>query len=121
MKAEIKSFHSPDVYDLASWRPETESFLVFIQLMIGPRGEQGEESFGVEVCSPAWVAETVRKVGVFDGRHRFVVDAWNWPVISRYFHHRVTTAEAEDWDSLALLLSRIGHWEFEDYQEYVPG
>jgi len=120
MKAEIKEFHSPDVDDLASWRPETESFQVFIQLLIGTKGERGEEAFNLLVCSPSWLAEEVRKVGVVDGRHMFVVDTWNWPVISRYFRRRVTNVEAEDWDSLALILGRIGMWEYEDYKEYVP-
>ncbi|MCL2785336.1 MAG: immunity 8 family protein [Propionibacteriaceae bacterium] len=95
MKAEIKSFHSPDVWDLESWVPETTIFSVLLQLLIGPVGQQGEESFSVLMCSPGHIASLVEKTGIVDGRHQYVVSSWKWTTIHHYFQTRVRALEAE--------------------------
>ena len=80
---------------------------------------QQEESFSVVVCSPDWLAQEAGDRGIVDGRHTYVVNTWDWPAIRLYFENRVREYSAGDWHTLALLLSRIGAWEFEDYREYV--
>jgi len=118
MKANIRYFDSPDIVgDFTSWQPEKSSFAVLIDILIGPENSEGEESFSVIVCSPDWLAQEANARGIVDGRHIYVVNTWNWSSVRQYFENRVTEYSADDWPALALLLSRIGAWEFEDYKE----
>jgi len=117
MKAEIKYIHSPDVEDLTSWSPRTPNFSVLVQVVVGPEGSDGEESFDVVFCTPGWLAQKAQDTGIVDGRHMYVVSSWNWPIIQQYLDQRVTEIIADDWDGLATLLGRFGKWEFEDYNK----
>lgn len=117
MKAALRRLHSPDVYDLSSWAPEDEDFGIIVQLLVGPEGRPGEESFDITLCTPGWLAERVRKDGIIDARHHVVVDAYDYDRIERYLRDRVSQLEGSSWDELAQRLSRLGHWEFEDYRE----
>lgn len=59
MRAAIKAFHSPDVDpdpDLDHFTPADDADVgILVQLLVGPAGEQGEESFDVVVCTPRWL------------------------------------------------------------------
>ena len=117
MKAVIKSFGCPDAEDLETWRPESNRFAIPIELLIGPDDGIGEESFDVVVCSAAWLADEARNCGIVDGRHIYIVDHWDWPGIRAYFETCVSSLPSGTWHEVATLLARMGHWEFEDYQE----
>ena len=63
MKAELKRIHSPDA-DLDVYYPEDpENFSLFLQLMIGPEGEDSEESFDILICTPKWILDNKRLEG----------------------------------------------------------
>lgn len=121
MRAEIKELHSPDAYDLATFVPDDPARIcVLVQIIAGPEGEPGEESFDVVVCSPGWLSDQVRAHGPTSGRHHLVVETFDWPVLRKYFVNLVHSCEGEDWSEVAAKLSRHGAWEFEDYQPYQP-
>lgn len=119
MKAEIREFHSPDVYDLSNFVPDDgEKFAFLLQVMVGPEGEEGEESFDIEVCTPKWLAETYDQNEVVFGRHRLIVFKYDFEKISsairKYIGDHCT---GDTWEEVAEKIARIGHWEFEDYTE----
>jgi hypothetical protein len=117
MRAELKELHSPDVHDLATFVPDDPArFGVLIQLIAGPEGEPGEESFDVVVCTPAWLSDQVRAHGPLSGRHHLVVETFDWPVLREYFANLVRGCEGRDWREVATKLSRHGAWEFEDHR-----
>lgn len=117
MRAVLRWLHSPDVYDLRSWSPEEAKFAILVQLMVGPDGALGEESFDVTVCTPTWLAEWVRDEGVIDARHHIVVDRYDYLRLERYLHERVAACEGASWEEVATQVARLGRWEFEDYSE----
>lgn len=44
MNAKLKRLHSPDIYNLENYHPESpDSFCFLLQAMIGPADEDGEE------------------------------------------------------------------------------
>jgi hypothetical protein len=116
MKAEIRRFHSPDAEDLRHFAPSDPlRFAVLIQVMIGPQGLSGEESFDILVCSPSWIAERARAGKPVWGRHHLITERFDFAMIEGEIRAYVEACEADNWRDLALLLGRIGKWEFEDY------
>ena len=54
MNLEIRSSWSPDLDPPSEGRPaDCEDYRLFIQVMIGEKGQPGGEVFGLTVCSPS--------------------------------------------------------------------
>jgi hypothetical protein len=107
--------HSPDVHDLRDWKPESDEWAILIQLLVGPAGAPGEESFDVTLCTSGWLGRRAEDDGFIDGRHHVVVARYDYAATKQYFERRVSRCEGKDWPEVAQKVSRIGHWEFEDY------
>jgi Immunity protein 8 len=84
MLAELKRLHSPDVLDLPGWIPDTDDYAILVQILVGPQGSPGEESFDVTVCSPKWIARRAREEHIFDGRHHLVVAQFDYQKLWQY-------------------------------------
>jgi hypothetical protein len=119
MIAEIKSVLCADVEDLDEFVPDDpERFAITLQLLIGTRGEDGSESFEVTVVTPLWLMDNIPNGELYSGRHKFVMLSYNRRQIMTYFHKVVGNCSGNTWEEIARKLSRIGHWEFEDYKEF---
>jgi hypothetical protein len=119
MKAEIRRFHSPDVWDLPSHRAgDPEWFGFLLQVMVGIEGGVGEESFDIVVCSPKWFADQLHEGDVRSGRHHLFMRRFDWDATEAFIREQIDSYEADTWEELADLISRLGSWEFEDYQPY---
>lgn len=118
MRAEIKGFHSPDIFELEKYYPEEENnFCFLLQILVGPKNEKGDETFDITVCTPQWLISNYKKDDVIFGRHYLIVFEYNYKIITNRLQKFVDTIEADNWDEIALKISRIGMWEFEDYQK----
>src|SRR6266436_7192437 len=100
---------------------DAASFEFGARLMVGPRDGPGEESFGLTVCSPEWLAERCRDGVPVDGLHHVIVDweSFDERVLRRWLEDRVHAVEAATWQGIANRLCRLGWWEFEGYQEHT--
>ena len=116
MRASIRSLMSLDVDDLDGWAPESESWELGLQIVAGPDDGLGEESFDLTVCSPARLIERLDHEGICDGRHHLIVEEYDWSSLRAYIERRVQQCEGATWREVAMKLSRLGHWEFEDYR-----
>ena len=116
MRAELKSLHSPDIENLSSWIPERQDFAILLQVIAGPAGEIGGESFDLTLCSPSWINKTVEKGRIITGRHLLIVARYDYGRISEFISNYVSSCYGETWQEIALKLARFGHWEFEDYR-----
>lgn len=119
MRAEIKKIYSPDI-DLATFRPQDpESFSFLLRIIAGPEGEEGEESFDVEICTPKWLLETYAQEEVVIGRHHLIVFEYNLERIIQTIKSFCASCFGETWKEVAEKLSRLGQWEFEDYRDSI--
>ena len=119
MRAEIKSFEGlgqeePETY--LSPDPHDDSF--WLRMLVGPANEPGEESFDVLVCTPSWLARIVSEEGPQIGRHRLILEHLDLRMAEAFLRRQVERLEAPAWEDLAVKISRLGYWEFEDYRPY---
>lgn len=118
MTAEIRRFHSPDVRDLTQWTPpDLQDFGILLQVLIGPKGQQGEEAFDFVVCSPAWLLKDRGAKSVIFGSHHILLFEYNFDRLQEALTKLVTGVSGSSWNELAQKLSRYGRWEFEDYTD----
>ena len=116
MRAALKRLHSPDVHDLAQFTPtEADKFGLLVQLLVGPAGSDGEESFEVIVCTAKWLAERYRAQSARTLRHHVLVHEFEYNALKSYFEKLIGDCYGESWNDVAARVSRIGRWEFEDY------
>lgn len=98
--------------------PGAVEFGVNVTALLGPAGGEGEESFQLTVCTPAWVAENVAMPKGFAFlRHHLVVERWDEELVRRAIQDLCLRNEGSDWPEVATKLSRYAYWEFEDYRE----
>lgn len=114
MRPQLKRVHSPDVDDLGSHLPvDPKRFVVLVQLMVGPAGD-GEESFDLVVCTPAWLSEQLEKNVAVDLRHHLLVASWDWEPILQHIESALAEIDEPTWPEVAAVVGRLGRWEFED-------
>jgi hypothetical protein len=114
--AQLKRLHSPDIQDLRNWIPESKEFAILLQIMAGPEGSPGEESFDVTLCTPAWIKNQVEREGVITGRHLLIIADYDYGQVNGYISRYLTTCTGNTWQEVAAKIARLGHWEFEDYR-----
>jgi hypothetical protein len=118
MRAAIKYFNSPDVFDLENFAPDQkDNFNVFVQLMVGPIDTEGYESFDIVICTPKWLLENHDISDIIFGNHYLIVFEYNYKKIYNKLKEKIDNLEADTWDEIALKIGKIGKWEFEDYNE----
>jgi Immunity protein 8 len=115
VKAQIRYLHSPDFPDLKIVSfAENEPFCLLVQAILGPDGEEGEESFDMMVCNPLWLAKKVQD-GPILGLHYFIVCHFDIRIVYDFWDRVTKQCTGEDWQTVAQKLSKYGRWEFEDY------
>lgn len=117
MRANLKRLHSPDVDDLKQFSPKNpKDFAFLLQIFVGVEGSDGEDSFDLQVCTPAWLERECKRVGVVSGRHRLIVDCFDINAIEMYLQDYCENIVADDWDGIAAILGELGSWEFDGYR-----
>lgn len=115
MRPHVREVYSSDI-DVDLYTPtDPHHDGQWIRFIIGPDDAPGEESFDVLICTPAWLSEVISTDGPQIGRHHLIVDPMDLNEAITFLRRRIESLTAEDWGGLAGRLSRIGHWEFEDY------
>ncbi|MCS1350871.1 immunity 8 family protein [Mechercharimyces sp. CAU 1602] len=116
MNAELKGFYSTDVDDVLNFMPlNEEEFSFSLQLLVGPKGMDGEESFEVEVCTPKWILREYDRSEVVMGRHRLIMAKYDFERLMGFIEKYISSCTGDNWEEVAGKLSRLGRWEFEDY------
>jgi hypothetical protein len=122
MRAKLKRLHSPDIEDLASYVSNPrDNFGFLLQIMAGPQGGEGEESFDVFVCTPEWLKQNRSQTGIIVGRHYLIVFEYNYNRLLSFLDEYCSQCSGQTWQEVAQQLGRLGKWEFEDYKPAAPG
>jgi hypothetical protein len=118
VEPEIRRLHSPDIYNLAEHSPQDSAYFGFLlQIMVGPVGQQGEESFDAVVCTPRWIADHLGSDGILVGRHHLLVDRYDFRRLEEFLRQYVARCSGATWEEAATRIGRLAKWEFEDYAQ----
>jgi hypothetical protein len=122
ISAQVKGIYTWEMDDLERNIPEdVENFCILVRVIVGARGTEGEESFDINVCTPKWLEEQVKREGFVLGTHRLFVKTYDSAQIKKLITKFVERYSADSWRDLAEKISHIGHWEFEDYKPAPTG
>lgn len=104
-----------DFFDPIEYIPEdARSFFISLRLSIGRAGgERGVDNFDLNICTPSWL---MRMGGDQWGRFLLIVDSYDYSRIVRLIEDYIDGCDGDSWGELALKLSRMFQWEFEDYK-----
>ena len=120
VRAELKRLHSPDVHDLRTYKPENDhNFGLLLQLMVGPYGESGAESFDVLLCTPEWLKQHNKASDLVWGRHLLIVFKYDHDRLFHFLQEYCAQCSGNTWKEIAEKLGRVAKWEFEDYKSAV--
>lgn len=116
MKAEVKRLHSPDIQDLTNHNPLSEdNFCFLVQVLVGPAGSEGEESFDLLVCTAKGLAEKLEVEPSIFGHAYLFVKSYDFDELQQAVKRRFEIS-GSNWNEITSKLSRLGKWEFEDYR-----
>ncbi|CAM1364746.1 conserved hypothetical protein [Tenacibaculum litoreum] len=125
MKAVIKTMHSADLTMLGKsfeeYKPKEKDLFGFnFSLEVGPLNGRGQEVFDFLVASPRYLTEHYHhqsgKKAIF-GRHIIIMFEYDFNELYTLVNKYIEKLDEPNWNDLAIKIGRIGHWEFEDYQE----
>ena len=106
MKAKIKRLQSPDV-DIPSYRPENPEFFVFfMEFFAGPENENGDDSFGITVCTLPWL-ERNKPDEIFFGKNYLIVDRYDIGKIEVFLSNYCDRCLGDTWVEVASKIGRI--------------
>jgi hypothetical protein len=116
MVSEVKTIISTDIFDLENYKPDDdENFSFLLTVTVGLRGEIGGDNLDIEVCTPKWLVE--RQYGeIILGKGKLIVFKCEMKRILARVRALFDGCSGKDWSEIAIKLSRIGIWEFEDYR-----
>ena len=117
MKPEIKSLHSPDVFDLAAYQPnEKNNFGFLLEVEIGILGQEGADLFFFMICTSEWFTNFNKNKNVVFGSHYIFMFEYDYTILRNVLLAYIDNIEQDTWTEIAAKLNRIGKWEFEDYK-----
>jgi hypothetical protein len=118
MKSEIKQILAESEEFNQNFCPEDiYNFNFLLRILVGAKGEKGEESFDVEVCTPKWIENNLNDSDVMIGRHKIIMKEYNYKILKNMVLKLFESKEGNNWKNIAEYLSRYAYWEFEDYKE----
>ncbi len=101
---------------LDEYKPtDPTNFMVVIEVGIGEFGKEGSDNYTVNVCTPQWLSDDLRK----NGKPLFVkglllVECFQPKIIRDRIAEIIRSTTGKDWDDYNRKMTRYFNWEFED-------
>ncbi|QEY65370.1 hypothetical protein FXN65_26155 [Metapseudomonas lalkuanensis] len=117
MKAILKSIDMNGLVGFDDFQPEDEKdFGVWLTVQVGPDDQDGGHLFQIFICTPNWLKKECLSLGAVWGRHMLIVCEYDRGLIVKSISKYIESCTGDDFWGGAQKISRIGAWEFEDYQ-----
>lgn len=86
-------------------------------MLVGAEGEEGEDIFQFDVCSPDWLARELEACPAIWGSRLLVLARFDPEAVETQVRKRLRHAVGVDWNSIAQKIGQWATWEFEDYAD----
>ncbi|MFD2784145.1 immunity 8 family protein [Hymenobacter rubripertinctus] len=117
MKAIVKGYDRSEVDDHSTYEPDAPLVFAYtLTFSIGPIGEKGADYFDVFVASAGYLQILFPDEAASFLRHTILARDYNVKQVVALMEKYVNSLEEDTWEMLADKLSRVAHWEFEDYR-----
>ncbi len=118
IQPKLRYLQSPDVPDLKTHVPDDPTcFSILIQALIGPADGEGEESFDFTLTTPQFLDRRLMEgENAIRGGHHLIVAKYDYDQLLSFVTGHIQCSGGKNWAHVAQKLSRLGHWEFEDYR-----
>jgi len=94
---------------LEKYQPHDETnFSFLLQIMVGVRGEDGEESFDAIVCTPKWIFSNLKKKDLLFGYHHLIVQEYDYALMVAKIKKFIGNLGSRDWKDVAEKMSYSG-------------
>lgn len=111
MQAVLKGLHSMDL-EVETYLPDEEDNFGFVlRAMVGPLGEEGEESFDITVCTPQWLMGRYKTSEVLLGLHKLIVFRYDYVRLRQFIEKYLMRCSGDSWEEIAQKVSLLGQWE----------
>jgi hypothetical protein len=121
MRAQVKRFNSPDIFDLYHHTPEEpDCFEFLLEVMVGPENQPGAESIDIVVSTPKWLLKERGEDAVIFGFNRLIVFEYDFEKIAATIKRFCERCTGSTWAEVANKVKRMGYYEFDDYKETPP-
>ncbi len=114
IEAEFRGFEWLEDYPIEQYSPDpSRPFSIELTLLIGPKGLPGEEIFLVDVSNALFLSEELREIGARVLSSTILVEEFSVAVVEGVVREFCRTCRGQTWHEVALLLMRLGRWEYE--------
>lgn len=101
VQAVLKRLYSTDL-DAETYLPdEVDNFGFVLRAMIGPMGEEGEDSFDITVCTPRWLIERYGTSEVLLGLHKLIVFRYDYVRLKQFIEKYLMRCSGDNWEKIA--------------------
>jgi len=114
IQPEIKSILCHDL-EYGKEPPDSEDCSVFIEVSIGPKGQEGADIFSFEVVTPRFL---MKKTETHWGRGYLIVDSFSWSGVEKAVQKLLSHCLRQTWQETAMEIAKDLHWEFENYKAW---
>lgn len=112
IQPEMKSILCHDL-EYGKEPPDSEDCSVFIEVEIGPNGQEGADIFSFEVVTPKFLTgKTERRWG----RGLLIMDTFSWSGVEKALQKLLMHCARQTWEETAKEIAKELAWEFENYK-----
>jgi hypothetical protein len=112
VQPEMKSILCHDL-EYGKEPPDSDNCSVFIEVEIGPKGQEGTDIFSFEAVTPQYL---IGKTETRWGRGYLIMDSFSWPGVEKAVQKLLSHCARQTWHETATEIARDLHWEFDNYR-----
>ena len=114
IQAEFRGISWIEPYPIQQYCPDPAMpFSIELALLIGPKDLPGEELFLVDISNALFIAQEIDELGPRLLATTIVMREFSVAAVERIVRDFCTKCRGKTWHDVALLLMRLGRWEFE--------